>query len=106
MRLRWPHGGGTNKVSEKCEAEGRAFRTTSHEGKEGAKLHYVWTYDGTSKYAIERPEPAGGERLVLLRAAVQCNSLTSFPLEVKRGSPSHRQEGFENCFGGVVAASM
>ena len=40
-----------NKVSEHFEQQ--AMRERRH---------------GTSKYAIERPEPAGGERLLLLRA--------------------------------------
>ena len=55
------------------------FEQQATREKKAAKLHYVRMDDGTSKYAIERPEPAGGERLVLLRApcTVQCNSCTS-----------------------------
>ena len=72
--------GGANKVHEKREAKGRAFRVQAmKEKRTEITLRFGRRHIDD---AIERPEPAGGERLLLLRApcAVQCNFFTPCPV--------------------------
>ena len=57
------------KVHEKCEAKGRAFRDTSHEGKSNReKLQGVKEEGNPVNNNRETRAFAGGERLLLQQA--------------------------------------
>ena len=62
-------GGVLLKVHEKCEAKGRAFRDTSHEGKSNReKLQGVKEEGNPVNNNRETRAFAGGERLLLQQA--------------------------------------